>query len=375
MKTNYKLSGSPGSPVLIFSNSLGSTYQMWDEVAPLLLPYFRVLQYDTRGHGGSDKPDVPYSIDQLGQDVVDLLDLLNIEQAYFCGVSMGGLIGQWLAVNASNRFPKICISNTAAKIGDQQRWQERIDTLRKNGMQVLLDTTLEKWFTPSFHQQYPEKAEAFALMFISNHVDGYCNCCHAIAGADFVDELKNIKSEILVVTGDEDPVTNVDEAKFLNKNISGSQLVVLPGRHLVNAEVPELYAETLINFFIGTGVYQRGMHVRTSVLGRQHVSGSQERINSFNDDFQDLIARIPWGQIWTRPGLSKHQRSLITLSMMIALNRTEEFKMHVRGAINNGVTVDELKELILQSAIYCGFPAALTAYKDAEEVLRQSNLI
>jgi len=375
MKISYKISGTPNSPVLILSNSLGSTYHMWDDLVPFLLPYFRVLQYDNRGHGGSDKPNEPYRIDQLGQDVVDLLDRLNIEKAYFCGVSMGGLVAQWLAVNVPHRFPKICISNSAAKIGNRQSWQDRIDTLQQNGMQVLVDMTLEKWFTPSFHQQRPEKIDVFRTMFGSNQVNGYCNCCHAIAGADFREDLSSIQSEILVITGDDDPVTNVDDAKFLNANITQSELVVLPGRHLVNAEVPDLYAEALISFFVGPEIKDRGMHIRTTVLGKEHVSNSLEGINSFNQAFQDLSAKIPWGQIWSRPGLSKHQRSLITLSMMIALNRPEEFRMHIRGAINNGVTVEELQELILQSAIYCGFPASHAAFKNAQDILEQEGLI
>ncbi len=374
MKLNYKITGTPNSPVLILSNSLGSTYRMWDDLIPFLTPYFRVLQYDTRGHGLSDIPKGAYEISQLGQDVVNLMDDLAIEKAYYCGVSMGGLTGQWLAVNASDRFHKICISNTAAKIGDQARWDERVTAIQKDGFGPLMEMTMKIWFSPAFGQDSTERLRMFEAMFLENHVEGYGNCCFAIGGADFRSDLSKIKLPILVLTGDEDPVTNVKEAEYLQKHIPGSKLVVLPGRHLVNAEAPQLYAETLIDFFIGSDTYDKGMHVRKTVLGTEHVTRAEQNRNSFNEDFQDLVNEVPWGRIWTRPGLDKHQRSLITLATMIALNRKEEFKMHIKAAFNNGVTKEELKEVILQSAIYCGFPAALDGFRAAQEVFEAEGL-
>ncbi len=374
MKINYKVSGTPNSPALIFSNSLGSTYHMWDELVPLLTPFFQVVQYDTRGHGGTEKPEGPYSIEMLAKDVLSLMDQLEIEKAYYCGVSMGGLIGQWLGVHAGDRFHKIVLSNTAAKIGDMQRWQERIELLKKDGMKAIAEMTMDKWFSPLFHKERVGLGY-FIDMFLANSVSGYASCCHAIGGADFREELEAFGVPTLVITGDEDPVTNVEHARFLADHIPDASLEILPGKHLVSAEVPEKYADTLLNFFIGSSTFERGMHVRKTVLGEKHVDKSKKNINEFNNDFQDLVANVPWGQVWTRPGLSKHQRSLITLSMMIALNRGHEFKMHVVAAFNNGVTVEELKELILQAAIYCGFPAALDAYKNAEEILKEQGLI
>ena len=371
MKTNYKLSGTPNSPVIVLSNSLGSRYSMWDDLVPLLLPYFRVLQYDTRGHGASDKPDGPYTIDALGRDVIDLMDQLEIDKAYYCGLSMGGLIGQWLAIHHAERFYKIVLSNTAAKIGERQSWLDRVELLRGQGMQAIFEATMSKWFSSRFKEESPQKYHNFREMFLAADVQGYCGCCHAVAGADFSTDISRVDVPVLVIAGDEDPVTTVTHAEFLVAHIPDAQLLVINGRHLLSAEHPRRYAEGLIDFFIGSSPYERGMHVRRCVLGAEHVEQSLRRATSFNKDFQDLVADVPWGRIWSRPGLDKHQRSLITLSMMIALNRAEEFKMHVKAALHNGVSTDELKELILQASIYCGFPAALDAFRNAEATVRE----
>ena len=371
MKTNYKLTGTPNSPVIVLSNSLGARYSMWDDLVPLLLPYFRVLQYDTRGHGASDKPDGPYTIDMLGRDVIDLMDQLAIDKAYYCGLSLGGLIGQWLAVHHGERFYKIALSNTAAKIGERQSWLDRVELLRAQGMQAISDATMRKWFSSRFEAERPKKYHNFREMFLAANVQGYCGCCHAVAGADFSEDIARVAVPALVIAGDEDPVTTVMQAQFLVEHIPNAELLVINGRHLLSAERPQLYAAGLIDFFIGSSRYERGMHVRRCVLGEAHVEKSLRGATSFNEDFQDLVADVPWGRIWSRPGLDKHQRSLITLSMMIALNRAEEFKMHVKAALNNGVSTDELKELILQASIYCGFPAALDAFRNAEQTVRE----
>ncbi|MCU0337481.1 MAG: 3-oxoadipate enol-lactonase [Sediminibacterium sp.] len=373
---NFKLTGTPNSPVLILSNSLGSEMMMWDELIPYLLPYFRILQYDTRGHGGSPlSPNGGTTIAELGEDVITLMDELNIETAYYCGLSMGGLIGQYLGINHPNRFKKIVLSNTGAKIGNDERWNGRIETIAKNGMQAIVDDTMERWFTEDFRKQNPERVAQTHAMFLRSDVQGYSNCCCAIRDADFRNQLQNLQVETLVITGDEDPVTNVEQAEFLVANIPNATLKVLHARHLAATELPQEFAEELVTFFIAppSGARgARGMHVRRTVLGNDHVDRANSKINSFNADFQSFITNYAWGEVWTRPNLSKHDRSLITMAMLIALNRQTEFKMHVKAAFNNGVTVEEIKEVIMQSALYCGLPAANDAIHAAEEVFKES---
>lgn len=376
METNYLIEGTPNSPVLVFSNSLGSELMMWDELIPYLLPYFRVLRYDTRGHGGSkDKVNLGLTtIADLGNDVINLLDKNNISSAYFCGLSMGGLIGQWLGINHPNRFKKIVLSNTAAKIGNQEGWNGRIETIKKEGMQAIVENTMERWYTADFREKQPKKVAQTKAMFLRSDINGYSNCCAAIRDADFREQLPYLSVETLVITGNEDPVTNVEQAEFLVKSIPNAKLKVLNARHLASTELPKEYAEILIDFFIGDKTFDKGMHVRRTVLGDEHVDNANTKINSFNADFQQFITNYAWGEIWTRPGLSKHNRSLITMAMLIALNRAAELKMHLKAAINNGVTKNEIKEVILQSALYCGLPAANEAIHLAEKVFQEMDL-
>ena len=373
---NYKIKGTPNSPVLILSNSLGSEMMMWDEMIPYLLPYFRVLQYDTHGHGGS-KNDIGtdgYTIELLAKDVIDLMDNLKIETAYFCGLSMGGLIGQSLGINYPNRFKKIVLSNTGAKIGNDERWNSRIETISKNGMQAIVDDTMERWFTEAFRKNNTVKVAETHAMFLRSDVQGYSDCCCAIRDADFREQLQNLAVETLVITGDEDPVTNVEQAEFLVSKIPNASLKVLHARHLAATELPEEYSKTLIAFFVGETTFEIGMHVRRSVLGDVHVDNANSKLNDFNSDFQEFITKYAWGEIWTRPGLSKHNKSLITMAMLIALNRPSEFKMHVKAAFNNGVSVEEIKEVIMQSALYCGLPAANDAFHLALEVIKENDI-
>ena len=374
MKTNYKLHGTPNSPVLIFSNSLGADMRMWDELIPYLLPYFSILQYDTRGLGKSEVTTGPYKIDLLGQDVIDLMDELEIASAYFCGLSMGGLIGQWLAIHKPDRIKKVILSNTAAKIGDDARWNGRIETVSKSGLIELANEMMDRWFTPSFHQNHIHRVNEIKTMFLQSDPMGYCNCCAAIRDADFSNELKNISIPTLIIAGNEDPVTTVEHAEYLNKNIPHAQLKVFQARHLSATELPEVFAKAIIDFIVGDKTIDHGMHVRRTVLGNEHVDKSIHNINSFNSDFQQFISHYAWGEIWSRPGLSKHQRSLITLSMLIPLNRKTEFKMHLKAALNNGLTIEEIKELILHSSLYCGLPAANEAIHTAEELFTELNI-
>ncbi|MFK7981135.1 MAG: 3-oxoadipate enol-lactonase [Saprospiraceae bacterium] len=370
MNTHFKIEGTPNSPVLVFSNSLGTDMRMWDKVVPLLLPYFRIVRYDTRGLGRSEVTPEPYSIAQLGQDVIHLLDQLGLEKVHFCGLSMGGQIGQWLGINHPQRFNKLILCNTAAHIGTDKGWNDRIGLIKKEGLHSIWGGTQKVWFREVFIKNNPAPIADLEMMFLKNEVMGYANCCAAVRDADFRKNLGKIETETLVITGNEDPATTVADAEFMVKNIPNATLSVLPARHIPSIEQPELFANTLINFLVGQTTFARGMHVRRTVLGDAHVNRANQHKNPFTTDFQDFISHYAWGEIWTRPGLNKHNRSLITLAMMIALNRREEFKMHVKAAWHNGVSTDEIKEVILQSGIYCGLPAANDAFHAASEVLK-----
>lgn len=374
MYINFKISGTPNSPVLVFSNSLGADYHMWDELVPYLLPYFRVLQYDTRGLGQSEVTPDPYTIDLLGNDVINLLDELKISSAYFCGLSMGGLIGQWLAIYHPHRIKKLVISNSAAKIGDATRWNDRINTVNTMGTSSIATEMMERWFSDGYREKHGDKVLKIKNSFLRSDPVGYCNNCIAIREADFSEEVKKILIPTLVITGDQDPVTTVEHAAYLHHEIKGSELKIFPAKHLSATELPMEYAKSLIAFFIGNSVQDQGMHVRRTVLGDTHVDKSIANVNAFNSDFQTFITDYAWGEIWTRPGLTKAQRSMITISMLVALNRPVELKMHLRAAINNGLTVNEIKEICMHGALYCGLPAANEAIHLAESVFNELNI-
>ena len=374
MKTKFKIEGTPNSPVLVFSNSLGTDLRMWDQIVKFLLPYFRIIRYDTRGLGQSEVTSSPYTVDQLGQDLLDLINDLGLDKFHFCGLSMGGQIGQWLGIHHSHRLNKLILCNTAARIGTEKGWNDRIDLIQKEGMKAIWEGTQKVWFRDAFVQNNTSLVDDLREMFLCNSVLGYSNCCAAVRDADFRTELHKIGVDTLVIAGDEDPATTVADAEFLVEQIPQSSLNVLPTRHISALEQPKAFAETLIEFLVGNSTFKRGMHVRRTVLGDAHVDRASEKMNAFNADFQSFISHYAWGEIWTRPGLSKHNRSLITLAMMIALNREAEFKMHVKAALHNGVSIEEIKELILQSGIYCGLPAANEAYHLAQEVFRNNEI-
>lgn len=245
---HYQIEGSENLPVLVLSNSLGSDLTMWDGVMPYLLPHFQILRYDTRGHGQSAITLGPYNVEELGRDVIEIVNELNINQFYFCGLSMGGLIGQWLGIHQPERLIKLVLSNTAAKIGNDETWNTRIDTINAQGMESIVEATMERWFTEAFHVQNLDVVAKTKAMFLRSKVAGYAACCAAIRDADFREAVQKIKVDTLVITGNEDPVTNVQHAEFLANQIPKSILKLLPAKHLSSAEVPKEYAEVLIQF-------------------------------------------------------------------------------------------------------------------------------
>ncbi|MBO3275404.1 3-oxoadipate enol-lactonase [Pseudomonas schmalbachii] len=248
---NYLLEGPAGAPVLVLSNSLGTDLHMWDAQIPAFSEHFRVLRYDTRGHGGSSVTDGPYNIEQLGRDVLALLDALNIAKACFCGLSMGGLIGQWLAINAPERIERLVLCNTAAKIGDESVWNPRIETVLAGGAQAmrdLRDASIARWFTADFAQAQPGKVEPIVGMLAQTSPQGYAANCAAVRDADFREQLTAIQAPTLVVCGAADPVTTTEHGRFMQERIRGAELVELHAAHLSNVEAGEHFTRRVLDF-------------------------------------------------------------------------------------------------------------------------------
>jgi 3-oxoadipate enol-lactonase len=248
---SYQLDGPANAPVVVFSNSLGTNLAMWDRQIPALSQKFRVLRYDMRGHGFSSVTPGPYTIYGLAQDVVGLLDALKIERAHFCGLSVGGVIGQWLGTNATNRFKSLVLSNTAARIGTPETWDTRIKTVREGGMAAIADGVISRWFTEGFIEKSPEPVEATKQMLLRTPPDGYVATCGALREIDQRETVARVSVPTLVIAGAKDAVTTPADARFLVERIHGAQYVELNAAHLSNIEDADAFTNALINFLGG----------------------------------------------------------------------------------------------------------------------------
>lgn len=244
----YELSGGPGLPVLVMSHSLGVDLTMWEPQLSALAPHVRLLRYDTRGHGGSSIPDGPYTAADLGGDVLGLLNALGFQKASFCGLSMGGVVGQWLGINAHDRIERLVLADTAAKIGTVETWNGRIETVQRDGLNSIIPGTLERWFTAPFRAAEPETIARTAALQRATNPKGYAACCAAIRDADFRSSLSQIGVPTLVITGSDDPVTPPADGRFLADSIAGSRYVELAAAHLSNVEAAGEFNEALLTF-------------------------------------------------------------------------------------------------------------------------------
>lgn len=245
---HYKLENFGHEITLVFSNSLGTNLSMWEDNIAVLSHHFNILRYDKRGHGDSTISQDQVSIADLGNDVIELLDFLKLDQVYFCGLSIGGLIGQWLGINHPARFEKIMISNTAAKIGTEEGWQTRIKQVTENGLESILAGTAERWFTSDYRAKNPNKVQEILNNFKITSLQGYIACCYAVASADFREQLHNLEVPTLIIAGTQDEVTTVDDGKFIQKRTPIASLTTLDAAHLSNMEHPEEFAKHIIHF-------------------------------------------------------------------------------------------------------------------------------
>lgn len=245
---NYQIDGPDHAPVVVLSNSLGTTLSMWDSQVPALSQKFRVLRYDMRGHGLTTMTPGPYTIEGLARDVVGLLDALKIERAHFCGISIGGALGQWLGVNAADRFKSLVLSNTAARIGTPDGWNTRIKAIREGGMAALADAVVPRWFTDGFVKKSPKVVDATRQMLLRTPPEGYIATCAALREMDPRETVAQISVRTLVVAGAHDAVTTPADARFLVDRIPAAQYAELNAAHLSNIEAADAFTAALINF-------------------------------------------------------------------------------------------------------------------------------
>lgn len=382
-------------PPLVLGPSLGTTHALWDAQLPALARTHRVIRWNLPGHGGTPASALgEHSVAELARLVLDLADGLGAGRFSYAGVSLGGAVGAWLAVHHPERVESLALVCSSARFGEPEAWHDRAALVRARGTGPVAETAATRWFTPGFRYGQP-------LLETLRTVDpeGYAACCDALAAFDLRADLVRIAVPTLVIAGRDDPATPVSHARQLADGIPGAALVEIPhAAHLALVEQPAHVTAALLSHLTptpksptpkppipeGSGALhdgaqgsggapnpgvEAGMRVRREVLGDEHVDRAMARTTPFTADFQELITRYAWGEIWTRPGLDRRTRSCITLTALIARGHHEELAMHVRAALRNGLTPDEIKEVILQSAIYCGVPAANSAFAIADRVI------
>ncbi len=354
-------------PVLVLAGSLGTNGAMWEPQLPDLVQWLEVIVTDHRGHGGAAPAGGPLAIDDLGRDLLAVLDRSDVERASICGLSLGGMAAMWVAAHHPDRVERLILASTAAHLPPAAAWHERAAMVRQHGTSSLLDVLMERWFTERLAGD-PVLGERFAAMLGSVDDESYARCCEAIAAMDLRPVLDRIVAPTLVIAGREDPVTTPATAVELQQAIPGAQLVVLAAaRHLVSHEQPAAFTSAVIDHVLGDRA-SRGRAMRRRVLGDAHVERSDAARTARTGPFLDFITTSAWGDVWSRPGLDLRTRSALTIAVLATLGRTDELALHLRAASRAGLSDEELTEVLVHTAVYAGVPAANTAFALAERV-------
>ncbi|WP_084963577.1 3-oxoadipate enol-lactonase [Thermoactinospora rubra] len=360
---HHRLDGPERGEPLVLGPSLGTSLRVWEPQVAALARRFRVLRFDLPGHGGSPALE-PLTVEDLARQVLELAGHHGWESFHYAGVSLGGAIGATLAVRHPERLRSLALVCSSARFGEPEGWRERAELVRAQGTAPLLEAAAGRWF-PSGGTAEPLARALLGDLEAADPV-GYAACCDALAGYDLRHDLPKIATPTLVIAGREDPATPPAHARQLADGIPGATLVEIPGAaHLATVNRPEAVTAALLAHLPAVP----GMKVRREVLGDAHVDRAIAGTTAFTRDFQDLITRYAWGEIWTRPGLDRRTRSCVTLTALVARGHLEELAMHVRAALRGGLTPEEIGEVLLQTAIYCGVPAANAAFAVAQRVL------
>ena len=371
-KRSIMADGPRDAPVLVLVNPPGMTAGTWDPQVGAFSAYFRVVRYEHRGHRGARAPDGPYTVDDLGTDLLGVADEVGAERFSVVGLSLGAAVALWVAAKFPGRVERMVVASGLAYWPDKEVWRESARMARRQGMSGVAVKLAERWFTAQFKVGRPEVCAEAAAMFEEVDAAGYAWCCEALSEADLRHDVAFVAAPTLVLAGVDDPVVPVADAAALAEAIPGAVLqVVSPGAHLLNLEQPDRFTSAALDHLVGTAL-DRGRAARRAVLGDAHVERSEQDASALTAPFVDLITRYAWGDIWSRARLDRRTRSCITLAMLVALGRFDELELHLRAARRVGLSQDEIGEVLLQSAVYCGVPAANRAFAVAQRVLAET---
>ena len=407
--SGVQLSDPSAGPLLLLGTSIGtSASALWSASAALLGERFHVVAWDLPGHGRNTEPvSAEFTMTELAAGVLAFADRVLTDRGepggrlHYAGDSLGGAVGLQALLDAPDRIIAAVLLCTGAKIGDAEGWRERAARVRASGTTVVVNQSVERWFAPGFLDREPEAGARLLESLRAADAEAYALACEALADFDVRSRLGEIAVPVLAVAGAEDFATPADLLREIADGVQSGALQILDGvAHLAPAEAPQEVAKLIMRHLDAAGGvrgggpppdqhtggvrggrpprdqhspgadrYAAGMQVRRQVLGDTHVDRAMSATTDFTRDFQQLITEYAWGSIWTRPGLDRRSRSMITLTALVARGHYEELAMHVRAARRNGLSVDEIKEVLLQTAVYCGVPDANTAFRIAQAAL------
>ncbi|WP_327373384.1 alpha/beta fold hydrolase [Streptomyces sp. NBC_01216] len=407
-----RVEGQDDAPVLVLGPSLGTTWHMWDRQVPELARQWRVVRFDLPGHGGA--PAHPFgSVAELGDRVLATLDELGVGRFGYAGSSIGGAVGLDLALRAPHRLASLALVATSPRFGTPDEYHRRGVIVRANGLEPMARSAPEWWFTPGFAAAQPAIVEWAVQMVRTTDPGCYVAACEALAVFDVREALGRVGVPALVVVGEEDQVTGPAEARTLVAGIPDARLAVVPGAsHLTPVEQPAAVTELLVGHFAGAAhdpqsvpqapamppvsapvvsappagapdpttpgtegggerpdAYERGLALRREILGDAHADRAPA--DGLDRDFQSLVTRYAFGEVWSRETLDRRTRSAVTLGVLIAGGHHDALAEHTRAALRSGLTPDELGEIVLQTAVYCGLPAADSALSVVRRVIRE----
>ena len=369
-----------GAPIVVLGPSLGtSAAALWGRCAALLGERLDVLAWELPGHGEGAPARAPFSLSELAEGVIIAVERSLAERGHaraafaYAGVSVGGAVGLQLLLSHPERVTAATLLGTGARIGTTAGWHDRAAEVRLRGTASIVDASAGRWFAPGFLDREPDAAAALLRALTDADRDSYAWTCEALADFDVRARLAAIAAPVTAVAGAHDQATPVASLREIADGVRDGRLFVLDDvSHLAPAEAPAAVADLILDRPRRAAELDvAGMAVRRAVLGDDYVDRAVADTTDFTQEFQDFITRYAWGSVWARPGLDRRSRSLVTLTALVAGGHHEELAMHVRAARTNGLTVDEIKECLLQTAIYCGVPAANAAFRIAARVLAQ----
>jgi 3-oxoadipate enol-lactonase/4-carboxymuconolactone decarboxylase len=389
-------SGAPDAELLVLGPSLGTTTSLWSPELEQLAQNYRVLRFDLPGHGASPRTVEPFTFAELAEAVVAMVDAVGGGAFHYAGVSMAGAIGLQLALDHGHRLRSLAVICSGARIGSPEGWSARAVQARTSGTASLIGTSAERWFAPGFLERDPVHSARALNELLDIDDESYALCCDALGAFDVRDRLGEIAVPALCVAGELDVAAPAAGLEELAASID-AEFVLVPGAgHLPTLEDPPFLLAAVLGLLASvpawsaasappisapatvsadaTSTYDAGMAVRRAVLGDAHVDAANAKITPETADFQSFITRYAWGEIWTRPGLDRRTRSFLTLASLATGGHESELRMHVRAALNNGLTRAEISEALMHTAIYAGVPAANSALAAAREVFADIDL-